>query len=1227
MASSDDDDYLVLQSVTNYYFLEGKNDEPISFSVLPILFDEAEKPTASEEQVFLHGNGDGGLQKVYKQVIAWKVDVKDDQPEVFVLSRDRKWIRLLKPRKSYEVCIRKILITIQLLHFLRRKPESSEKTLWGHLRKVFSSFEDRPSVNDLIGHYPLIQMFVERDDALSKSQLLLTLLADKPTKKTSSEDLRNDSDSKKPFIVDDDVDDDIVNDDGNESEEEADLFDYVCAICDNGGELLCCEGTCMRSFHATRKDGEDSDCKSLGYSRAQVQAIQNFLCKNCELKRHQCFACGKLGSSDKSASAEVFQCANATCGHFYHPNCVSDILFPNNETEALECRKKIADGQSFTCPVHKCSVCKQVENKQERDLQFATCRRCPKTYHRKCLPRKIAFEDVEEEGVIQRAWDDLLPNRILIYCLKHKIDDDLGTPIRNHIIFAEDPEKKKDAYVQETKQKALVKKKNVASLDLVQDRVTGKKPVKSTERVSSSEESQPVVRTSRSVMNQVLEFQKQLKPLKDTAQSDKRKIDGLSVMDNKRISKENNKTSMPAGSRASFGKNFISSHPKIDGETDKKIFSLVQKASSSLTLEDIIKKRAMPSTHAYTSRNIDKSITLGKVERSVEAMRTALQKLDSNGSVDDAKAVCEPDILRQLQKWSSKLKVYLAPFLHGMRYTSYGRHFTKVDKLKEIVDKLQWYVQNGDMIVDFCCGANDFSRLMKETLDASGKKCLFKNYDVIQPKNDFNFERRDWMKVQPDELPTGSQLIMGLNPPFGVKASLANKFIDKALTFKPKLVILIVPEETERLDRKNPPYDLVWEDCEFLSGKSFYLPGSVDVNDKQMEQWNLKPPPLYLWSRRDWTSNHKAIASKHGHVSKDCDNTFKDGFRVRNPMEDVAVNVEERPVKREAVSAEEIKREEKWEKSEVVSTEETRREGNRNGQNSKKRSPPEGKKSRSQRKKKRRQQEAWQSYEVEQVKNETGLSDMSISPPRASDSARDLSRSHNQEEPSVNFRRMAATSTGTPSNQLSGLEFDPIAGGSSATDGRDESIKDIAMRYSSFPSRDGLYTGTPHNWSNKDIVGRDLGSRRSEDTYAGYNNADFLGGTYRDGCGMPLDADIRTQQSRPYNLQANEDPLLRSRFSLGGFDPAPGHTPLFSSSSYGLPNSTAGSSAMQRYAPRLDETNYAVGPGNPGPNAPGRNSLYDMHEPTRDMPPNSSFAPRPTHPFPPERGSGGWLND
>ena len=31
----------------------------------------------------------------------------------------------------------------------------------------------------------------------------------------------------------------------------------------------------------------------------------DFICKNCKYKQHQCFACGKLGSSDLSSEAEV----------------------------------------------------------------------------------------------------------------------------------------------------------------------------------------------------------------------------------------------------------------------------------------------------------------------------------------------------------------------------------------------------------------------------------------------------------------------------------------------------------------------------------------------------------------------------------------------------------------------------------------------------------------------------------------------------------------------------------------------------------------------------------------------------------------------------------------------------------------------------------------------------------------------------------------------------------
>ena len=96
----------------------------------------------------------------------------------------------------------------------------------------------------------------------------------------------------------------------------------------------------MRSFHATEEAGSDSTCESLGFSTGQVdvfcsflsalccffglyfsaclcclrdmkhilfllQAIQDFFCKNCQYKQHQCFSCGELGSSDKLSGAEV----------------------------------------------------------------------------------------------------------------------------------------------------------------------------------------------------------------------------------------------------------------------------------------------------------------------------------------------------------------------------------------------------------------------------------------------------------------------------------------------------------------------------------------------------------------------------------------------------------------------------------------------------------------------------------------------------------------------------------------------------------------------------------------------------------------------------------------------------------------------------------------------------------------------------------------------------------
>ncbi|KAL5548513.1 hypothetical protein UlMin_003744 [Ulmus minor] len=841
MVSSDDEAEALPLHVSDYHF-EDDQRELISFSELPIQWSEGDCLDGQKTPVFLHGHTDNGLQKVYKHVIAWKFDISNVKPQIQVLSKENYWIKLQNPRKSYVKnlkTIRSILITVECLHYEARNPKISEKNLWDHLFKVFSLYSIRPSKNDLAEQTSLITKAVQMNDRLAKSKFLLSFIEEKPgRRKLPNELFQTKAMSRVNVNEEKDGDDNSI--------EDHDPFDNVCAFCDEGGDLLCCEGRCFRSFHATLDSAAaaNPNCGSLGYSVAELDAIPVFLCKNCEYKQHQCFICGKLGSSDNSLGAEVFSCAAATCARFYHPHCVSKLLHPDNEVSAIALEQKIARGESFTCPVHKCCICKQAEDKKDLDLQFAVCRRCPKSYHRKCLPKKIAFEDDKGLGITKRAWEDLLPDRILIYCLEHKIDKITGTPVMDHIQFP----KVEETLFKNKKTRAIEKKGKQRSESIGDDK-KNKLKIKGL-AVEKSNEGGTTKRSGKLSPAVEVGGNKNIgKSHSEPRILGKRKANNASKL--KACLNEENKSSMDdrlcvfLNKPVKLGKQDKSepnmtakvdpaSDNLLDAESEKRLLDLIKEAESSVTLEDIRKKYGVPSTHILPFQNV--LDTSNEVESSVEAVQQALKRVKEGCSKEDAKSVCELDTLSQRFEW-------------------------------KIVNKLSCYVHEGDTIVDVGFGANDFSVQMKKKVEEMGKNCVYKNYDLIQPKNDFNFEKRDWMTVQPEEFPAGVQLIVGLNHPTGDDATLTNKFIDKALEFKPKLLVLVASQEAQRLDKYKSPYDLLWEDDQLFSGKSFYFPESVHANDKQIKQSNLRPPVLYLWSRPDCYAQHKAIAEKYGHIS------------------------------------------------------------------------------------------------------------------------------------------------------------------------------------------------------------------------------------------------------------------------------------------------------------------------------------------------------------------------
>lgn len=138
MFDDDDDDGVdpQIEDVNRYYFEDGE-EKPVCFSILPFQFGEDDSEADFlRKDVFLCGFVDKNLP-VYKEVVAWKIRLDSEHPNIYVLSIEHKWIKLLKPRKCYGDIVRSTLITVQMLHFFGRGEQRSSNHLWDHLDEVF----------------------------------------------------------------------------------------------------------------------------------------------------------------------------------------------------------------------------------------------------------------------------------------------------------------------------------------------------------------------------------------------------------------------------------------------------------------------------------------------------------------------------------------------------------------------------------------------------------------------------------------------------------------------------------------------------------------------------------------------------------------------------------------------------------------------------------------------------------------------------------------------------------------------------------------------------------------------------------------------------------------------------------------------------------------------------------------------------------------------------------
>jgi len=266
---------------------------------------------------------------------------------------------------------------------------------------------------------------------------------------------------------------------------------------------------------------------------------------------------------------------------------------------------------------------------------------------------------------------------------------------------------------------------------------------------------------------------------------------------------------------------------------------------------------------------------------SEERLAQMVQQIEMAQTMN-ASDIIHPGFIKQTNMMSSALRVRVGPYLYRVKYSSFGRHFTTTVKLETVTSHLMYFLRKGDCCVDFSCGSNEFLSMLekKSAMAGLGNSMSYVGFDILPASIQRNFVMKSWFDVRQHDLLSETNLdpkvpthiVVGLNPPFGVKSAMAIKFIQHSLQFMPRVIVLIVPQDTslplfgqtyspyslwkgpEHISQRGAHnyalekclYKVVHWNTDLLSGEAFYFPGSLDVISNTAAPDHNQHPPAFI---------------------------------------------------------------------------------------------------------------------------------------------------------------------------------------------------------------------------------------------------------------------------------------------------------------------------------------------------------------------------------------------